>query len=68
MIFKIKGGRNNKVFLFRKKKRKIIIKEYKSKYSTKYNRFLTEKIFLEFLQKKKFTMFQKLFFQMKRTK
>jgi len=49
----INGGRNNKVYLFKSKKKKFIIKKYKNNYSTKYNRFLTEKIFLEFLVKKK---------------
>ena len=31
MISRIRKGRNNKVFLFKKKKEKIIIKKYKSK-------------------------------------
>ena len=53
MISRIRKGRNNKVFLFKKKKEKIIIKKYKSIFSTKYSRFLTEKTFLEFLKKKK---------------
>jgi hypothetical protein len=46
----------------------MIIKKYKSNFSTEYSRFLTEKIFLEFLKKKKLTMFQKLFFLMKKKK
>ena len=62
MISRIRKGRNNKVFLFKKKKEKIIIKEYKSNFSTEYSRFLTEKIFLEFLKKKKNLQYSKNYF------
>ncbi len=62
MISRIRKGRNNKVFLFKKKKEKIIIKEYKSNFSTEYSRFLTEKIFLEFLKKKKIYNIPKIIF------
>ena len=53
MKFKIQEGRNNKVFLFNKKNKKIIVKKYKKNFLTKYNRFYTEKFFLEFLERKK---------------
>ncbi len=53
MKFKIQEGRNNKVFLFNKKNKKIIVKKYKKNFLTKYNRFDTERFFLEFLKRKK---------------
>jgi len=62
MISRIRKGRNNKVFLFKKKKEKMIIKKYKSNFSTEYSRFLTEKIFLEFLKKKKINNVPKIIF------
>ncbi len=52
-MHEINIGRNNRIFISYKNKNKIIIKKYKKKYSTKFDRFLSEKKFIEFLKKKK---------------
>ena len=62
MITKIKKGRNNEVFLYKEKKQKIIIKKYKFFFTTRYDRFSTEKFFLEFLNKKKIRNVPKLIY------
>ncbi len=53
MISKIKEGRNNNVYLYTGKNRKFIIKKFKNYFGTKYDRYFTEKIFIEYLKKKK---------------
>ena len=53
MISKIKEGRNNNVYLYTEKNRKFIIKKFKNYFGTKYDRYFTEKIFIEYLKKKK---------------
>lgn len=68
MIVKIKEGRNNEVYLLKEKKRKFIFKKYKSIYETKYTRFSTEKIFIEFLKKKKIRNIPKIIFSNKKEK
>ena len=68
MIRKIREGRNNEVFLFKEKKQKFIIKKYKSYYETKYDRFFSEKIFLEYLNKKKIKNIPKIIYLNKKKK
>ena len=68
MNLQIKGGRNNKVILLKQKKFKIILKKFKNQHSTKYSRFLTEKIFLEFLKRKKIKNIPKVIFENKEKK
>ena len=53
MISKIKEGRNNKVYLCKEKNNKFIIKKFKNYFETKYDRYFTEKTFIEYLKKKK---------------
>ena len=53
MYKNFKEGRNNKVFLIKKKKQILIAKKYKKSFTTKYSRLVTEKVFLQFLNKKK---------------
>lgn len=60
MYKKFKEGRNNKVFLLKKEKQKLIAKKYKKGFTTKYSRFLTEKTFLNFLNKKKIKIIPKI--------
>ena len=52
MISKIKEGRNNHVYLYKEKNNKFIIKKFKNCFYTKYDRYFTEKIFIEYLKKK----------------
>ena len=60
MYKKFKEGRNNKVFLLKKDKQKLIAKKYKKGFTTKYSRFLTVKTFLKFLNKKKIKIIPKI--------
>ena len=53
MISKIKEGRNNFVYLYKEKNNKFIIKKFKNYFYTKYDRYFTEKIFIEYLKKKR---------------
>ena len=60
MYKNFKEGRNNKVFLIKKKKQILIAKKYKKSFTTKYSRLVTEKVFLQFLNKKKIKVIPKI--------
>ena len=49
---RINFGRNNKIYLIKLKRKKFILKKYKKKHTSKFDRYSTEKKFLIFLHNK----------------
>lgn len=49
---RINFGRNNKIYLINLKKKKFVLKKYKKKHTSKFDRYTTEKKFLIFLHNK----------------